>query len=104
MTTIGGPGGIDGPAGPARPDDASEIAELAGDPPVDAAGAAPATDLDALAADLAAGRVSPREAVDRLLEAAAGPDLDPAERAELRELFNDLIANDPHLGSLIGRI
>ena len=105
MTTIGGPGGIDGPAGPARPDDPSQIAELAGDPPVDAAGAAaPATDLDALAADLAAGRVSPREAVDRLVEAAAGPGVDPAERAELRELFNDLIANDPHLGSLIGRI
>jgi hypothetical protein len=97
MTTIGGPGGIDGPAGPARPDGPSQIAELAGDPPVDAAGAAaPATDLDALAADIAAGRVSRREALDRIL--------DPAERAELRELFNDLIANDPHLGSLIGRI
>jgi hypothetical protein len=105
MTTIGGPGGIDGPAGPARPDGPSQIAELAGDPPVDAAEAAsPATDLDALAADVAAGRVSRREAVDRLVEAAAGPGLDPAERAELRELFNDLIANDPHLGSLIGRI
>jgi hypothetical protein len=104
MTTIDGPGGLGGAAGPARPDDASQIAELDGDPPVDAAGAAPASDLDALAADLTAGRVSPREAldhlIDRLVEAAAGAGLDPAERAELRELFNDLIANDPHLGSL----
>jgi hypothetical protein len=110
MTTIGGPGGIGGPAGPA-PDGPSQITEPAGDPPVDAAGPAPpATDLDALAAELAAGRVSPREAIDRLLDRLvedAGPGLDPAERAELRELFNDLIANDPHLrtlGNLTGRI
>jgi len=105
MTTIGGPGGIGGPAGPARPDPPSEIAEVAGDSPVDGAEAtAPATDLDALAADVAAGRLTPREAIDRLIDATAGPGLDAAERAELRELFNDLIANDPHLGSLIGRI
>jgi hypothetical protein len=107
MTTIGGPGGIGGPAGPGRPDGPPAIAEPAGDPPVDAAGAAgaaPATDLDALAADIAAGRLSAREAIDRLVEAAGGGGLDAAERAELRELFNDLIANDPHLGDLIGRI
>ena len=105
MTTIGGPGGPGGPAGPARPDGPSEIAELAGEPPVDAVGAtAPASDLDALAAEVAAGRLTPREAIDRLVEAAAGPGLDAAERAELRELFNDLIANDPHLRGLIGRI
>jgi hypothetical protein len=105
MTTIGGPGGIGGPAGPARPDSPSELAEVAGDPPVDGAEAtATASDLDALAAVVAAGRLTPREAIDRLIEATAGPGLDPAERAELRELFNDLIANDPHLGSLIGRI
>lgn len=105
MTTIGGPGGISGPAGAARPDGPSEIAEVAGEAPVEAAGAtAPVTDLDALAAEVAAGRITPREAIDRLIEATAGPGLDAAERAELRELFNDLIANDPHLGSLIGRI
>ena len=104
MTSIGGPGGIGGPKGPSAVGP-SEIDDIAGEPAVDAAGAAvPATDLDALAAELAAGRLTPREAIDRLVEAAAGPGLDPAERAELRELFADLIANDPHLGSLIGRI
>ena len=107
MTTIGGPGGIGGPAGPRQPGGPSEIADVAGDPSIEAAGAAaaePTTDIDALAAELAAGRLTPREAVDRLVEAAAGPGLDAAEAAELRELFNDLIANDPHLRALIGRI
>jgi len=105
MTTIGGPGGIGGPAGPSRPDSPSETAALAGESAVDGAeAAAPVTDLDALAADITAGRLTPREAIDRLVDDAAGPGLDAAERAELRELFNDLIANDPHLGGLIGRI
>jgi hypothetical protein len=108
MTTIGGPGGPGGvgsPKGPVGPDAPSEIDELAGEPAVEgAAAAAPPTDIDALAADLAAGRLTPREAIDRLVEATAGPGLDATDRAELRELLRDLIANDPHLGELIGRI
>lgn len=108
MTTIdrpGGPGGVGSPKGAAGPDAPPAIEELAGEPAVEAAaGAAPPTDIDALAADLAAGRLTAREAIDRLVEATAGPGLDPAERAELRELLRDLIANDPHLGDLIGRI
>jgi hypothetical protein len=111
MTSIGGPGGpggvggAGGPTGPAAPDAPSEIDEVAGEPRVEAAAAtARATDIDALAADVAAGRLTPREAIDRLVEATAGPGLAAAERAELRELLRDLIANDPHLCGLIGRI
>jgi hypothetical protein len=111
MTTIdgpsgrGGPGGVGSPEGAVGPDAPSVVEELAGEPAVAAAAAAaPPTDIDALAADLAAGRLTPREAIDRLVEATAGPGLEAPERAELRELLRDLIANDPHLGDLIGRI
>jgi len=104
MSTIGGPGGIGGPKGPSGPDGASEI-DVAGDAPVEQARAAThAGDVDALAAEIAAGRLTPHEAIDRLVEATAGPGLDPTERAELKELLTDLVANDPYLGGLIGRI
>ncbi len=105
MSTIGGPGGIGGPKGPQGPDGPPEIDEVAGDAAVESAhGTAPASDVEALAADVAAGRLSRREAIDRLIEATAGPGLDAAERAELRELLTDLVANDPTLGALVGRI
>jgi hypothetical protein len=67
-------------------------------------GTAAAGDVQALAAEIQAGRLTPQEAIDRLVEATAGPGLDAAERAELRELLTDLVANDPYLGGLIGRI
>jgi hypothetical protein len=108
MTTIGGPGGIGGPKGPGGPEGPSELSELAdvaGDAAVEQAhGAAPASDVEALAAEVAAGRLTQREAIDRLVDATAGPGLGAAERAELRELLTDLAANDPYLGGLIGRI
>ena len=118
MSTIGGPGGIGGPKGPGATDDADlsqDVAEVdagsikahetaGGDAVARAHGAEAAGALDALAADIAAGRLTPREAIDRLVEATAGPDLGAAERAELRELLTDLISNDPHLGNLAGRI
>ena len=116
MTTIGGPGGIGGLKGPEGPDGPSEIAEvdhisghisapISGDAVVEQAqGIARTSDLEALAAEVAAGRLTQREAIDRLLEATAGPGLDATERAELRELLGDLVANDPHLGGLAGRI
>jgi hypothetical protein len=98
MTGIGGPGGIGGPKGPDGPD-ASEAADE-----LDAARDAPAvgaSELDALAAELAAGKLTPREAVDRLADEIAGTrHLDAAERAELRELLADLVANDPYLAGL----
>jgi hypothetical protein len=105
MSTIGGPGGIGGPKGPSGPDGPSEIDDVASDAPIEQARAAAHTsDVDALAAEVAAGRLTPHEAIDRLVEATAGPGLAPAERAELRELLADLVANDPYLGGLIGRI
>jgi hypothetical protein len=105
MSTIGGPGGIGGPKGPAGPEGPSDIDDVAGDAPVEQApAAAPASEIEALAAEVAAGRLTQREAIDRLVDAAAGPELGAAERAELRELLTDLVANDPYLGGLAGRI
>ena len=117
MSTIGGPGGIGGPKGPKGPDgpDASDAPDssagpdkLSGGRGPDAASATAATgqaDIDAIAADIAAGKLTPREAVDKLVDQIAGTDvLDPADRAELREMMADLVANDPHLQGLLGRI
>jgi len=130
MSTIGGPGGIGGPKGPQGtpgadgPDGPSDIDgrgtptavsgpeggrgsidDVAGEAAIAQAPAAPAAgDLEALAAEVAAGRLTPHEAIDRLVEATAGPGLDATERAELRELLSDLVTNDPHLGGLANRI
>ena len=117
MTSIGGPGGIGGPKspsgpggptgpdGPDRPDDVADAteADLAG---VDAAEAMKAAGgLEAMVADIAAGRLSANEAIDRLVgELALGDALGAAEEAELREMLNELVANDPYLLSLVGRI
>jgi hypothetical protein len=109
MSGIGGPGGVGGPKGPGGPqgpegpDDVSDAGEVSG--PGKAEHAASAGKLDALAADLAAGRLTPQQAVDRLVDEIAGTQtLDASERAELRELMADLIANDPNLAALVGRI
>jgi hypothetical protein len=105
MTTIGGPGGIGGPMGPQGPGGPSELDDVTGDTPVEQAQAtAPTSDVEALAAEVAAGRLTQQEAIDRLVEATAGPGLDAAERAELRALVSDLVTNDPYLGDLAGRI
>ena len=123
MSTIGGPGGIGGgPSGPGGPsgadgiggasgpseiDDVDELAgarEVGGGAGVEHAQGTARTGIDALAAEVAAGRLTSREAIDRLVDATAGPELDAADRAELRELLTDLVANDPYLGGLIGRI
>ena len=109
MSTIGGPGGIGGPSGPSGPDGPSEIEvdAIVGEAPVEQArSAGEAAELDALAAEVAAGRLTPHEAIDRLIEATAGAgaELGAAERAELRELLTDLVTNDPYLGALVGRV
>jgi hypothetical protein len=54
-----------------------------------------------LATEVSAGRMSATEAVDVLVEAAAGPDLPDVQRTELRELLTEIIANDPHFASLL---
>ena len=111
MSTIGGPGGIGGPKGPQGPDAPDGPDETSA---TDAAATESATtgvaatgdaSLDAIASDIAAGKLTPREAVDKLVDQLAGTDaLDPADRAELREMMADLVANDPHLQGLLGRI
>lgn len=111
MTSIGGPGGIGGPKGPSGPsgpdgpDDISDVtdADLGG---VDAAQAAKAAgELQAMVADIAAGKLTANEAIDRLVnELASTEALGATERGELRELLTDLVANDPYLQSLVGRV
>lgn len=108
MSGIDGPGGISGPKGPTGPTgpDASDGAE--GVDGAQEAGAADAvsdtSDIDALAAEVAAGRLTPKEAIDRLVESTATPDLSATERAELREMLADLVANDPYFAGLGNRV
>ena len=105
MSGIGGPGGVGGPKGPDGPDelDGPDALDEAGAPDAAASVASNAL-VDQLAAEIAAGRLTPREAVDQLVDLTAGPGMDAAERAELRELLTDLVANDPYLGGLVGRV
>jgi hypothetical protein len=59
--------------------------------------------LEAMAADIAAGKLTANEAIDRLVDEICGTDqLASAERTELREMLTDLVANDPYLQSLVG--
>ena len=82
-----------------------DLDEIARDAAIEGTqGVSDTSDIDALAAEVAAGRLTPREAIDQLVESTAGPGLDPAERAELRELLSDLVANDPYLSGLVGRV
>jgi hypothetical protein len=117
MSGIGGPGGIGGPKGPGGPegpdgpDGPDGIDGLDGADGVDgvgglegAEGVGDTADIDRLAAEVAAGRLTPREAIDQLVEATATPDLSPTERAELREMLTDLVANDPYFGGLANRV
>ena len=95
MSSIGGPGGVGGPKGPSGPEGPDEIAE--------APAAGETKGLDAAMAQLRAGQLTPREAIDRMVD-EAGAGLGQTERAELRELIVDLVANDPYLSSLVGRV
>lgn len=113
MSSIGGPGGIGGPKGPEGPgataadgvDDVADASGVRGDSAIEGATAARAAgELEALVGDIAAGKLTAREAVDRLVDDIAGTEqLGATERAELRELLGDLVANDPYLSSLVGR-
>jgi hypothetical protein len=109
MSGIGGPGGIGGPKGPSGPegpdgpDDVGDVSDVGDVARADQAG--PTGSIDKLAADVAAGRLTPQQAVDRLVDEIAGTQaLDASQRAELREMMADLIANDPNLAALVGRI
>jgi hypothetical protein len=81
------------------------VADVGSDSTVSSATAAKAAGgLEAMASEIAAGRLTPREAVDKIVDEIAGSDqLGAGERAELRELLSDLVENDPYLQSLAGR-
>jgi hypothetical protein len=109
MTSIGGPGGIGGPKGPSGPtgpgglDDVGDIDDVADVGKLDAAKAV--GQLEAMAADIAAGKLTSNEAIERLVNDIAGSDqLDSVERSELKDMLVDLVANDPYLQSLVGRL
>jgi hypothetical protein len=57
--------------------------------------------VEQLATEVSAGRMTALEAVDVLVEAAASPEMEPAQRNELRQMLTDLIANDPHFEQLM---
>ena len=106
MSTIGGPGGVGGPKGPGGPSDVDGPDELDDVGALDETTAARAAGgLEAMASEIAAGRLTPREAVDKLVDEISGTDeLGATERAELRELLTDLVENDPYLQSIVGRV
>ncbi len=100
MASIGGPGGIGGPKGPSGPDRPDELEGATEIGASEKPGA-----FDAIAADIAAGKLTPQEAVDRMVDEIAGhQELAAADRAELKELLADLVANDPYLAALVGRV
>lgn len=108
MSSVGGPGGIGGPkgpGGPTGPEGPDDLAEIGADSAIDpTTGTASTTEIDAIAADMAAGRLTAHEAVEKLVDQIAGTEqLAPSDRAELREMLTDLVANDPYLAALVSR-
>jgi hypothetical protein len=109
MTSIGGaggPGGIGGAKPPSGVEDAIDVGDVGEtgrvtDTPAASVGPARVDRgaLDALANDIATGRLTAHEAVEQLV-AQAGAGLPALEQTELRELLTELVANDPYLGSL----
>lgn len=115
VSPIGGPGGVGGPSGPSGPEgpdgpdaDGLEGArETEGTTGADAIARPASTDgvdTQAIAAEIAAGRLSPHEAIEQLVDAMAGPDVPSEMRAGMRELLKDELENDPHLQSLVSHL
>lgn len=122
MTGVGGPGGV-GPKGPISDPAAADAADEAGGSEATSASTATSSassssqasaaqraslaaglhGMDALAGEISAGRLTPKQAIDYLVD-AAGVGLAPEEQTQLRELLGDLFANDPHLKSLIDQL
>jgi hypothetical protein len=101
MSSIGGPGGVGGPKPPGGVDPAGTPDGARAPNPTERSPAV----MDQLAAELAAGRLSPHEAIERMIEEIAlDGSLGEAERSELRELLTDLVAHDPHLAALANRV
>ena len=120
MSGINGPGGptspsgpAGSPSGPAGPTDsaadssatnfADQVRSASADSTTAATTSAPSS-VDTLATEISAGRMTPNQAIEVLLDQAAGPDLPVEQRAQLRELLTDMLANDPHFAELTRRI
>jgi len=73
-----------------------------------AEGPAAADPVRSVAADLRAGRITPEQAVDRLVEDTVsrriGAQAPEAVRDRLRASLVDLLAHDPHLADLMKRL
>ncbi len=98
----GGPSGPGSPIGPGGVDDRTVAgAETVGSGTVEAPAPGAGDPVAQLAADLDAGRLTPEQAMARLVDdSIAG--LPPDEQSELKQLMEDLIASDPYLGGLLG--
>jgi hypothetical protein len=96
---------LDGTAGPEGPA-AAEARGAAG--PAQADGPAASDPVRSVAADLRAGRITPEQAVDRLVESTVsrrvGVQAPEAVRERLRASLVDLLAHDPHLADLVKRL
>ena len=104
-----GPGGIAG--GPTGVDGIDEVDELADVQKSSASSSASAATgvagndpLAALAADLSAGKISPHQALERLIDSTMHEGLSAADRSDLRAMITDLADNDPYLKSLLGQL
>ncbi len=126
MSGINGPGGptrpsgpAESPSGPAGPTDSAAAADGAADASATnfadqvrnasantttAAATSGPNSVDALATEINAGRMTPNQAIEVLLDQTAGPDLPVEQRAQLRELLTDMLANDPHFAELTRRL
>src|SRR5205823_10491738 len=99
-------GGIGGPKGPGSigtTEDVGDIGDVAsGVESGTAADRVGPSELDALASDLATGKLTPREAIDHLV-ARAGAGLPAPAQAGPREMITDLVADDPYPASPANR-
>ncbi len=103
MSGVGGPGGIGGPKGPGGPGPVDDVPDVADVGEVSATGSA--SPVDALVAELAAGKLTAHEAIEKLVDQIANTEhLSAADQADLRELLTDLVTNDPHLAALANRL
>ena len=97
----GGPGPIDPTGGAGQVDEAGAAEGAGASGRMEGVGTVDTDAIAQLAADLDAGRITPEQAMSRLVEdSVAG--LPTAEQAELRGMMEELIASDPYLSGILG--
>ena len=97
-----GAGGMDG-AGEVRGAGAALTAEVERLRAAGTSSPVAASELGSLAAELDAGRITGDEAIAQLI-AGLGDELGDVDGAELRAMMADLVAADPYLSELAGRL